>query len=348
MTTQPIVPAGTRVLVTGATGFVAMHCIAQLLEQGYYVRGTLRSLDREPKLRAIIAAHAGSDKWLELVQADLLRDAGWEAAVSDCAFVLHVASPYPLQPPQHEDDLIIPAREGTLRVLRAAAACGVRRVVVTSSAVAVMEGHADNSRTFTEADWTNVDGPIGAYAKSKTLAEQAAWEFVRQPDIQQRLELATINPVNVYGPLLDNEYRSSVELIRTLMSGKLPAVPRINFPIVDVRDVAAAHLAAMTTMEAAGKRFCCVGAICSMLEIAQILSQHFDGRGYRIPTHQAPDFVVRALALVSGTARSAAGYLGRPNAISNERIRTVLGWKPRSAEEAIISMAESMIQFGMV
>jgi nucleoside-diphosphate-sugar epimerase len=326
-----------------------MHCILQLLEHGYRVRGTLRTLSREPRLRITLAEHvnAAGDR-LEFVQADLLQDSGWPEAVQGCDFVLHVASPFPLKPPQHEDDLVLPARDGTLRVLRAAARGGVKRVVLTSSTAAIIEGHGHVDKTFNEDDWSNLNGKISAYAKSKTLAERAAWDFVTQTGKDPRLELAVINPPSVYGPLLDGEFRTSVELIRKLIRREVPGVARVMIPFVDVRDVAAAHLAVMITPAAAGKRFCCVGSICSIREIALILDGHFASRGYRIPTRELPDFLVRFIAMFDGSVRLILDYLNKPLAISNERIKSVLGWQPRSSEEAVISMAESMIKYKII
>jgi dihydroflavonol-4-reductase len=341
--------SSTTVLVTGASGFVAQHCIVQLLEQGYRVRGTLRTLSREAQLRTTLGKHVDAGDRLELVCADLLRDEGWDAAVGGCDFVLHTASPHPLNPPTHEDDLIVPAREGTLRVLRAAASGGVKRVVLTSSMEAIREGYEDlEHKTFTEADWTRLDGHISAYMKSKTLAERAAWDFATQAENKQRFELAVINPGLIFGPVLDGEYRTSSELIRKLMRRELPGVPRVMIPLVDVRDVATAHLAAMTIAAAAGQRFCCVGAICSIKEIAQLLQRHFATRGYRIPTRELPDFLIRVFALFDSSVRQIVDVLNKPLAISTERIRTVLGWQPRPAEEAVVSMAESLIEYGLI
>ncbi len=344
---MPVDSSSTRVLVTGATGFIAMHCVVQLLQQGYQVRGTLRELSRAAQLRGTLAQHVKADDRLELVSADLLNDDDWDGAVSGCHYVLHVASPVPLQPPKHEDELIAPARDGTMRVLRAAAAGGVKRIVLTSSIDAAIRGHVVENKIFTENDWSNLDGNLTAYQKSKTLAERAAWSFITQADTVH-LEVAVINPGFVFGPLLDGKFRASSEVIRKLMSREVPGVGRIMFPIVDVRDVAAAHLKAMTISAAAGQRFFCVGAICSLREIALILENHFAARGYRIPTRVLPDFLFRLVGLFDSSVRLVVPDLNKPQAISTERIQTVLSWQPRSKEEAVISMAESMIQHGLI
>ena len=247
------------VLVTGAYGYIASHCVLQLLEGGYRVRGTLRRLEaHEPGMRRIIARAGAANDRLELVQADLLEDQGWEQAAQGCTYVLHVASPVGTDVPRRQAErLIRPARDGTLRVMKAAAAAGVRRVVLTSSIAAVLEGHQDKRRQFDENDWTNLDGNPRAYGASKTLAERAAWDFVgpaggrppgdRRSSSGASLELAVINPANVFGPLLDPRHTSSPELIIRMMRGAYPGCARFHWMLVDVRDVAAAHLPAMTS-----------------------------------------------------------------------------------------------------
>jgi dihydroflavonol-4-reductase len=225
------------VLVTGASGFIAIHCIIQLLEQGYPVRGTLRSMNRENELRKTIAKFVQADERLTFIQADLLEDAGWAEAVRGCDYVLHVASPFPLGTPKDENDLIRPAKEGTLRILRAAAENGVKRVVLTSSNAAISAGYPYSKKNFDESDWSLPDSPtIDPYSKSKTLAERAAWEFMQNLPEGHLLELAVINPGLVLGPLPDTYQRTSGELIQQLLSGKLPGLARIQFSCVDVRD----------------------------------------------------------------------------------------------------------------
>jgi len=236
----------TTVLVTGATGFIAKHCILKLLEQNYKVRGTIRSMESEAGLRATFAKHISADDRLEFVPADLTSDVGWNEAVIGCQYVIHMASPVPSKPPKDENEVIVPARDGTLRVLKAAASAKVKRVVVTSSIAAISNGHDDYStKVFNEDDWSNTDRPIAAYAKSKTLAERASWDFVNNLD-DNPIELSTINPGYVLGPILDKDFSPSGEIIRKLMRRDLPGCPDLDFPVVDVRDVADAHIAAMT------------------------------------------------------------------------------------------------------
>jgi dihydroflavonol-4-reductase len=338
----------TQVLVTGATGFIGMHCIVRLLEDGFRVRGTVRSLDKESSLRESLSRHVDLGERLELVAADLTADEGWSDAVAGCRYVLHVASPLPREPPQHEDDLIVPAREGTLRVLRAAADAGVDRVVLTSSVAAILYGRPRN-KTFDERDWSNPEGPgIGAYEKSKTLAERAAWDFVASLPEERSLELVAINPGLVLGPLLSADWGTSGEVVKKLMQRDFPGCPDMGWAPVDVRDVAEAHVAAMTTPEAAGQRFVCAIEHASMLEVAKILDAHFRERGYKIPTGRLPSWLVRVVAVFDKTARLGLNDLGKRQDLSHRRIDEVLGWQPRGLEEMVVAMGESLIEYGVV
>lgn len=334
-------PNSSTVLVTGASGFVATHCIQQLLQQGRQVRGTLRSLDKGVELRKALGGVGGG---LEFVQADLQNDQGWNQAAEGCDYVLHVASPFPATIPKHEDELIVPAREGTLRVLRAAEEAGVRRVVLTSSIAAIMSGHAERQRVFDERDWTNTEAPIQPYPKSKTLAERAAWEFVKG----KKLELTVIAPGLILGPSLDAHFPTSSEYIGKLMRREVPGVSRTNLFTVDVRDVAAAHLVALTTPEAGGGRFICVEGAHRFQEIALILQRHFAPQGYRIPTLEVPDWVVRLVALMDKSVRLTLEELGKAYSFSGQRTRAVLNWKPRPLEESVVAMAESMIAHKLI
>src|SRR5689334_3401897 len=227
-------------LVTGASGFLAIHTIIQLLQQGYKVRGTLRSLTRETEVRYTLANHVQAGGKLEFVEADLLQDSGWEKIVDGCEYILHVASPFPLYAPQNEDDLIIPAVQGTQRVLRAAHDANIKRVVIVSSNAAVSAGHNGENRTFTEEDWSIIENNIGAYSKSKTLAEREAWNFINGPENVNKLEMVAINPPLIFGPVPNKDFPTSAEMIRTMMKGEVPVIPRLKIGLVDVRDVAAA------------------------------------------------------------------------------------------------------------
>ena len=341
----------TTVLVTGATGFIAQHCILQLLEAGYSVRGTVRSPERAAKLKDTLRPHISGDAQarldrLSFVETDLYSDDGWGEAVTDCTFVLHVASPLPRTPPKHEDELIVPARDGALRVLKASAEAGVKRVVLTSSIAAVLYGR-DRSQTYNEDSWSDIhSNAIGAYEKSKTIAERAAWDFMKEQGGD--MELACINPGLVLGPVLDEDWGTSGEAIKKLLDREFPACPDMNWATVDVRDVAAAHFAAMTVPEAAGKRFICAIENHSMRDVAAILDEKFRDRGFKVPTGKLPSFLVRLVAIFDKTARLGLNDLGVKQHLDNSRIKDILNWQPRNLEEMVESMGDSFIEYGIV
>ncbi len=333
----------TKVLVTGATGYIAGHCIEELLEHGYAVRGTVRDLGTA-KVAHLRALAQRTGRSLELVEARLDADAGWAQAVDGCAYVWHVASPNPPALPKDEDELIRPAVEGTLRVLRAAAASGtVRRVVLTSSIDAIRHGHSQADQVRTEADWSDVDR-CGPYPRSKVYAERAAWEFVRE----QSLELVTINPGLVLGPLPYPQRTTSVEVIRLLLAHKLPAVPRLGFAVVDVRDIAAAHRLAMEIPRAAGNRYICAGQHLWMGDIAAVLAAEFGPRGHRIPTRPMPYPLMWTIARFDRTVRLALGLVGVPALVSASRAEQELGWTARPARDSIVDTADSLLRHGLV
>ncbi|MEO9181462.1 MAG: aldehyde reductase, partial [Acidimicrobiales bacterium] len=342
------------VLVTGATGFIAQHCILQLLDAGYLVRGTARAPGRATEIADILRAHLSPTglalvhQEFDVVVADLTSDAGWDAAVKDCRFVLHVASPLPRGAARSDDELIVPARDGALRLLTAASRSGVERVVLTSSMSAIAYGN-DRSRTFNEDDWSNLAGTrIGAYDKSKTIAERAAWDFMATLGPESSMELVSVNPGLVLGPLLSSDWGTSGELVKRIIDHAVPAIPDINFACVDVRDVACAHVAAMVTPEASGLRFICAEGDHSMMEIARILKEYLGPRGYKIPTKRLPLFIIRLMALFDRTIKLALNDLGTSQKTDNERIRRILHWTPRDLREMTTSMADSMIEYGVV
>src|SRR5271168_3958487 len=275
------------VLVTGGSGFIGAHCILRLLEAGYAVRTTVRNLGREGEVRAMLkvgGAEPGGQ--LSFVAADLEKDAGWPEAIAGCEYVLHVASPLPPSVPKHENEIIVPAREGTLRVLRAARDAGVKRVVLTSSFAAIGYGQKPQDAPFDETDWTDPNaGDLLPYTKSKALAERAAWDFIAKEG--GSLELSAVNPVGVFGPVLGPDYSVSILLIQRLIDGALPGCPKLNFGVVDVRDVASLHLLAMTHPAAKGERFLAVaGDFMSILDIAKTLKSRLGASGKRVPTRQ--------------------------------------------------------------
>jgi len=340
------------VLVTGGSGFIAAHCILQLLQAGWQVRATLRSLDRESGVRAMLAAGGMSSAQadsLAFMAADLLSDAGWPEAAAGCSEVLHLASPFPLRVPRHEDELIAPARDGALRVLRAARDAGVRRVVMTSSFAAVGYGNSPSAGgVYTEQDWTQAGAAgLGAYVRSKTLAEKAAWDFMAREGAG--LQLATVNPVVVLGPVLGRDSSSSIQVVQRLLEGSVPGLPRLSFGLVDVRDVADLHLRAMTHPDAAGERFLAVaGDFMSMAAIAALLRQRLGETARRVPTRQLPDWLVKLVSIADPSIRQIVPELGRGKQASHDKARRMLGWNPRSNEECVMATAESLLRLGLI
>lgn len=341
--------AGELVLVTGGSGFIGAHCILQLLQKGYRVRTTVRSLSREGDVRAMLkTGGVESGEALSFAAADLTADAGWPAAVAGCAYVLHVASPFPPAAPKHEDELIVPAREGALRVLRAARDADVKRVVLTSSFAAIGYGKKPQRAPFDETSWSDVNGPgIGAYAKSKTLAERAAWDFIAKEG--GTLELSVVNPVGVLGPVLGSDFSTSILIVKRLMDGAMPGCPRLTFGLVDVRDVVDLHLRAMTDPAAKGERFLAtVGDFVSIQHIALTLKARMGAAAANVPTKLLPDWLLRLVALGDPTVAQVVPELGKSKNAANAKAVRVLGWAARSAEDAIVATAESMLALGLL
>jgi dihydroflavonol-4-reductase len=336
------------VLVTGGSGFVGSHVILQLLEAGHRVRTTVRSLAREPQVHATLEKAGADTRNLSFAVADLEKDDGWAEAVAGCTHVQHVASPFPPSQPEDEQELIRPAVDGTLRVLRAAHAAGVKRVVVTSSFAAIGYGHGNRKADYTEADWTDVNGPaVQPYMKSKTLAERAAWDFIaREGD---GLELAVVNPVGIFGPALNDDLSTSIWLVKSMLEGKMPGLPDLWFGVVDVRDVASLQIDAMTHPDAAGERFLAVaGKAMSIPQMADVLRRNLSPAGAKITSRRVPSWLVRIMALFNPMAREAAPRLGIQSNASNDKARRMLGWQPRGNDEAILATAKSLIDLGLV
>jgi dihydroflavonol-4-reductase len=337
------------VLVTGGSGFIGSHCILQLLAAGHQVRTTVRSPKREGDVRAMLK-EGGADPGnrVSFVVADLENDAGWPEAVAGCKYVLHVASPFPPTIPMNEDELIVPAREGSLRVLRAARAAGVKRVVLTSSFAAIGYGHNPQQAPFNETNWTDPNGDdVLPYVKSKTLAERAAWDFIVKEG--GGLELSVVNPVGVFGPVLGPDYSTSILLVQRLMDGALPGCPQLSFGIVDVRDVADLHLRAMTQPAAKGERFLAVtGDFLSIRDIAIILKRRMGELANRVPTLQLPNWLVRIAALRDPAVKQILPELGKTKNATNEKARRLLGWTPRSNDDAVVATAESLVRLELL
>jgi nucleoside-diphosphate-sugar epimerase len=339
----------STVLVTGGSGFIAGHAILQLFAAGHQVRTTVRNLKREAEVRVMLK-EGGPEPGnrLSFIAADLTQDAGWPAAVAGCDYVLHVASPLPPNVPKNEDELIIPAREGTLRVLRAARDAGVKRVVLTSSFAAIGYGYTSATSQFDETNWTNLNGEyVAPYPKSKTLAERAAWDFIAKEG--GALELSVVNPVGVFGPVLGPDYSSSILIVQRMMDGAMPGAPKLYFGIVDVRDVADLHIRAMTHPAAKGERFLAVaGDFLSMLDIAKILKARMGSAAKRVPTRELPNWLLRIAALRDPAIKLILPELGKPKNANNEKAKRLLGWNPRPNEDAIVATAESLVRLGLL
>jgi nucleoside-diphosphate-sugar epimerase len=337
----------STVLVTGGSGFVGVHCILQLLEKGYKVKTTLRSFNRKEEVIAMLKEGGISNfDNLSFHETNLTKDDNWDEAVKDCDFVLHVASPISLALPQHDDEVIKPAVEGTIRVLKAAKRAGVKRVVMTSNFGAVGYSHKDKHTQITEESWTDPNEKnLTAYLKSKVFAERAAWDFIKNEGGD--LELAVINPVGIFGPSLGKDLSSGFELLKKVLEGSMKAIPKIPFGVVDVRDVADLHLRAMTNPNAKGERFLAIaGGVMTLPQIAKFLKEQLGERASKVSTQTIPDWVMRLAALFNPVAKQVTSQLGKNKNANNEKAKRVLGWNPRPNEEAILAAAESLYKFG--
>jgi dihydroflavonol-4-reductase len=335
------------VLVTGGTGFIAQHCILALLDAGYRVKTTVRSLTREAEMRANLkAGGAEPGDRLSLVAADLGSDNGWAEAAAGCAYVLHGASPTPSGNQVREEDWVRPAVDGNLRVLRAARDTGAKRVVLTSAFGAIGAGHRALARPFVETDWSDLTGNVAPYQKSKTLAERAAWDFVAREG--GGLELAAINPTMVLGPALGPDYSHSIRTIKEMLEGQ-PGYPKIKTCVVDVRDVADLHLRAMIDPAAKGERFLATsGKSLWLAEIAKLLKARMGASAGRVSTRTLPNLLIRSMAITNPTMKGLVPLLGADLDASGDKAQRLLGWAPRPREEAIVASAESLIRLGLV
>lgn len=329
------------VLVTGGSGFIASWCIVQLLERGYTVRTTVRDPGKEQRVRAAVAGAKAAAASLRFAIADLNSDEGWDAAVAGCQYVLHVASPLGGGTPGDRNSLVAPARDGTLRVLRAAAKAGVKRVVMTSAA-ATARPPLTTDQTSDESIWADPDDPqFDAYRVSKILAERAAWDFMNREG--GTTQLTTVLPGAVFGPILAAENLGSVQIIRGMLKGKPAALPRLGFWIVDVRDLADLHIRAMTAATAAGQRFIAAGEYMWMEDIARTLRTELGEAAAKAPTRRLPDFVVRMLLPFAPNLRSLAPLLGRRFPLTSAKARQTLGFAPRPAAMTIVDCARSLL-----
>jgi dihydroflavonol-4-reductase len=332
------------ILVTGASGYIAKHIVLQLLEQGDRVRGSVRSEKRAQELRAAMQANLSDPAKLQnlsTVTLDLLSDDGWDGAMEGVDAVIHTASPFPLVQPRNAEEVIRPAVDGARRALRAAQAAGVRRVVLTSSAVSVVTAvKPSNGRSYTEADWSDATSPSATpYAKSKTLAERAAWDFVKESG--GAIDLTCINPSLVVGPPLDTDYGTSIEVIERILRGKDPMLPNVGFGTVDVRDVAAAHVRALDVPESVGQRILTDDRFLWFVDVARAVKAALPDR--KVATRVAPDFMIRLLGLFDPSIASIRNDLGRRWDIDNSRARTLLGIEFRDARTSIGESARWLV-----
>ncbi|MGY2735010.1 NAD-dependent epimerase/dehydratase family protein [Sphingomonas sp. UYP23] len=332
------------VLVTGGSGYIAGFLIRDLVARGWHVNTTVRSLKREAEVRTTLGV---ADDALTVFAADLLDDAGWAEAVAGCSHVAHVASPFPAGAPKSDDELVVPAREGALRALRFAQAAGVARFVLTSSVAAVAYGHGADLRAYSEADWTDPTAPgVGAYIKSKTIAERAARDWMAaQGGV---MEFCSVNPSAVLGPLLSKDFSTSIQIVERLLDGSMPGTPRLGFAVVDVRDLAALHVLALETPGLDGERFIAAGPFMWMKDVAAILRDGLGPQARKVPRRSIPDVVVRLLALFDPTIRQITGELGRTRAVESGHAFARLGWKTRDTRTTILDTAHSLIERDIV
>ncbi len=336
------------VLVTGGSGYIASFCIARLLLEGVTVRTTVRNLAREERVRETLRMLVPSVERLHVLAADLNDDRGWAEAAAGCSHVLHVASPLPATNPKDDDELVRPAREGALRVLKAARDAGVRRVVMTSSTAAIAYGRGGRASAFTEDDWSDETNrsDTSAYERSKILAERAAWEWRKREG--GALELVTICLGAVLGPVLSDDYSASIEIVKKLIDGSLPGLPHFGWPLVDVRDVADLHIRAMRHPAAAGQRYIAAGQFYWMSDVARVLRDNLPEVARRTPRMELPSLLVRLSAVFDPVVRDRLFELDKERPVSAQKARDQLGWSPRSNGDAIIDTARSLIAQGLV
>lgn len=333
-----------HVFVSGGSGYIAGFLIRQLIAEGWQINTTIRNLARETDVRGWLNV---DNSKLTFFAADLMSDVGWAEAMAGCTHVAHVASPIPANAPKHEDELILPAREGVLRALRFAKEAGIKRFVMTSSVAAIAYGHGGVKHHFTEADWTNVESPDAyPYVKSKAVAERAARDWVAASGSD--MEFVTVNPSLVLGPLMAPDFSTSLEAIKKLLEGSLPGLPHLGFAVVDVRDVADLHVRCLTAPNMAGERFIAAGPFMWMGDVAKVLKDGLGVQARKVPTRKLPNFVLKILALFDPIVKQVVGELDNVRDASSQHAKDVLGWQTRDPKESILDTARDMIRLGVV
>ncbi|WP_232816195.1 SDR family oxidoreductase [Chryseobacterium capnotolerans] len=334
-------------MVTGGSGFIACYCMIVLLNKGYKVKATLRSLKKAELVKEMLKeGGVTSFEDLSFAEADLQNEASWEKAAEGCQYVIHTASPTPNTDAKTEEDFVIPARNGVLFVMRAAKKAGVKRVVLTSAFGAVSYGTLKDT-PYTEDDWTVLNDTVFPYQRSKTISEKAAWEFIQNEGAG--MELSVVNPTTVMGPVLSNDYAHSIQIIKQMLNGEMRGCPKLITGYVDVRDVADLHFRALTMPEASGQRFIAVaGEALSMLDVANILRKNLGHVAHKVPKKELPNWIIRVISVFNPKIKMITPHLGLIKRASNEKAKKILNWKPRSAEEAIVDAAESLIKFNQV
>ena len=335
----------TTVLVTGGSGFLGGHAVNQLLGQGYRVRTTVRDESKAPRVRSAVTAGIEGQPDLTFFEADLESDTGWDEAVAGCDYVLHIASPFPVAQPKDPQELIGPARDGALRVIKASLAAGVKRVVMTSSVAAIRNGNSPPLEVpYTEENWTDPDQPkLTPYSQSKTIAERAAWDLVKESGDEDRL--ATVCPSAILGPLLGDEDSSSLQIIQRMLDG-MPGTPRLGFSYVDVRDTADLHIRAMDSPRAGGKRFIASGPFLWMSEVSEILRTELPEEAAKAPTRNVPKPLVRLMGIFDPAIRAIVPDIGKKSNFSAERAKDLLGWEARPINETIADCGRSLVEHG--
>ncbi|MDC3111192.1 MAG: SDR family oxidoreductase [Candidatus Pelagibacterales bacterium] len=332
-----------KVLVTGASGFIGLHCIAQLLQAGYQVRGSLRSRARESEIRNALSKVVNTENRLEICELDLLKDDGWDEAVSGCDYVMHVASPLLDREPKDQDEIIRPAHEGLMRAIKSSVRNKVKRFVMTSSFSAIGYGHVKD--VFDESHWTDTTQKIGAYNKSKAIAEKAMWDYLDSLKDEEKIEAVAINPTLVIGASLSDDVGTSNIFLQKMLDGSYPVVPKVHFGYVTVKDTAKAHVAAMTHPHASGKRFILAERCMWLYEVNKILRKH----GYKkAPIRQAPNLLMKFLALFNNEASAIAGFVGKTKFTNSENAKNILKFSFENVEVGILEIAQQLESLGVI